>query len=171
MTERRIADRSTAVPLAVASSVSARGRSAFRWQALAVTLILIIEYLIGAVVNLFVSIPATDHGAKTIPAIVDAISSGPLALALHTSLGLLLIVLSLALLVRSVVARRWALAGLALLGLLSLVFAALAGAEFVGNRGGSTSSMVMASLTAVALSCYLLIGYLPEPSGRSPASG
>ena len=132
------------------------GRDGLRWQAVAIALILVVQYVVGVGVNLYVSVPAADHDANTFSAIGKAISNGPGALAAHTILALVLIVLALLIAVGAIRARRRAPAALALLGLLSLLAAASAGAEFVGH-GGNAASMVMAALTGVALACYLLI--------------
>ena len=122
--------------------------------------------------NLYVSVPAGDHGAGIGTAIGKAISHGPAALAVHATLGLLLIVGALALAIRTIAARRWPLATLALAGLACVTGAAVSGARFAGT-GDTGASMGMAVLTGLALACYLLICYLPTKprSSAAPRTG
>ena len=163
MTDTQPTPCRTPVPVAVAAQLDDREQAGLRWQALVMTLALIAEYLLGVGVNLYVSVPAGDHGTGLGAAIGKAISHGPAALAIHASVGLLLIVVALALTVRSVAARRWPLAALALAGLVCLLGAAAAGASFVGT-GKNGASMMMAVLTGIALACYVSICYLSGAS-------
>jgi hypothetical protein len=140
------------------ADLTGRSEAGLRVWALVVSLILIVEYFVGASVNLYVTIPTADHGASDLPAIGQAISNGPAGLAIHAVLGLLLIVGALALVARAIRTRRRPVAALTLVGLLSLIGAALSGAEFVGKQENG-ASMSVAALTGVALICYMLIIY------------
>src|SRR5260370_42703620 len=65
---------------------------ALRTQALAISVALLCEFLIGMAVNLDAAIPATDRGAGIVPAIARAVSHGPASLAVHAVLGLVIVV-------------------------------------------------------------------------------
>lgn len=82
-----------------------------------------------------------------------------MALTIHASLGLLLIVGGLTMAVSTLAARRWLVAVLALAGLACLVLATMSGARFA-TTGETGASMLMAVLTCVALACYVLVGNL-----------
>ena len=128
---------------------------ALRLQALAVSIALLCELLLGAV-NLDATIPVGDRGAGIVPAIGRAVSHGPAALAVHAVLGLLLVVGSLAAAVRGIASRSPALAIPAVVALLCMAGASVSGASFVGSQRAG-ASMAMATCTAVALACYAII--------------
>src|SRR3981081_1787305 len=67
---------------------------------------LLIQYALGMAVNLYVTVPARDHGGGAAAAVGRAVSNGPGALAAHTVLGLLLLVGSVVLVVRAALTRR-----------------------------------------------------------------
>lgn len=134
-----------------------------RRRALLVSAALIIEFVLGVSVNLYVNMPRADSGSGIGPAIGRAVANGPAALAIHTVVGLLLIVGALALTARSVAARMRFTAATATVALLCVIGASASGASFVGSAKAGTS-MTMAVLTAVALLCYVAIIYaLPRP--------
>jgi hypothetical protein len=146
---RRSADRAPA----------RRPVSGLRWQALAAAAAVIVQYVLGMIVNLYATIPAADRGAGFTAAIGRAVSHGPAALATHAVVGLLLIIMALAVAVRAVVARLGVVATLAVIALLCLIGAASSGASFVGAAQAS-ASMSMAVLAGAALLLYLIILYL-----------
>ncbi len=132
-----------------------QGRALGR-QALAVSIALLCELLLGMAVNLDGTIPAADRGAGIVPAIGRAVSHGPAALAVHGVLGLLLVVGSLAAAVRGIASRSPALAIPAVVALLCMAGASVSGASFVGSQRAG-ASMAMTTCTAVALACYAII--------------
>jgi hypothetical protein len=139
------------------------GRTAgLRQASLAVLALLLIQYGIGIGVNLYVTVPAADHGHT----IGTAISDGPGALTAHIVLGLLLILVAAALVVQAIRARRPGVIATSVIGLLALVGAAVQGAAFV-DKAHPSASMIMAVLTGVALLCYGISLYLLG----SPGSG
>ena len=93
--------------------------------------------------------PKADHGSS----LGTEISNGPAALSLHAVVGLLLGLGALGVLVQSVLARHWAVAGVSAVGLLAMAFASVAGAGFT-STGDDSASMAMSVLTGVALLCY-----------------
>ncbi len=131
-----------------------------RQASLGMLVMLIAQYAVGIGVNLFVSLPG--HGG-----VGQAYAHGPL-LAIHASLGLLLIVTGARLLILAIRPRRTALVVLFTLGLLAIVAAAVNGALFLGN-GANGSSMGMAMSTASALLCYVAALYIA--GGRQPREG
>jgi hypothetical protein len=114
---------------------------------------LLIQYGLGMIVNLYVSVPARDHGSGVLTAVGRALANGPAALTVHATLGLLLILGAVNLVVRALVFRLRLVAWLSTAALLAIVGAAASGAAFVGS-GADGDSLAMALLTGVALLCY-----------------
>jgi hypothetical protein len=123
-------------------------------------LLLIIQYLLGMVANLFVTIPAHHPGAGASNYFAGSadglgwvIPDGPAWVAAHAAFGMALVVASLGSLVVSL--RRASRAGafLSVLGALAILGAAFNGASFL-TYGKNSSSMIMAGLWALALVCY-----------------
>lgn len=91
--------------------------------------------------------------AGLVVALGRALTSQPAILAVHTAVGLLMLVAGVSVLARAVLARhRKAIATSA--GLAAIIAAAVSGDAFVSN-GQAGASMAMAILTGVALLCYL----------------
>ena len=130
-----------------------------RRMSLGMALALLVQYALGMVVNLYVTLPARDHGGGILAAVGRAFANGPAAVAIHAGLGLLLIVGSINLVVRSVQSRHRVLIWLSSVSLLSILGAALNGAAFV-NSGSNGPSLGMAMLTAVALACLVISLYV-----------
>jgi hypothetical protein len=153
---RRTTERGGAVPIV-------------RRITLGMAVALLIQYGLGMVVNLDVTVPARDQGGGVFVAIGRAFANGPAGLAIHAGLGLLLIIGAIQLVVRSVVARHRPLIWLSSVSLLAILGAALNGAAFV-NSGNDGSSLGMAMLTGVALLCMTIglyvLGGAPRPEGR-----
>jgi hypothetical protein len=126
--------------------------------------LLLVQFAVGMVVNLYVAIPAAHPGANAADffpgigsAIAWAISDGVLALAAHVVLGLALIVVSVTHIVMAAhIARRsWVVLSTA--GTLFLMGAAFNGASFV-NYGHDFSSLIMSGCFVFALLCYATCG-------------
>ena len=115
----------------------------------------IVQYALGIWVNLYVTVPARDQGGGFLTAIGRALANGPVALGIHAGLGLLLVLGSISLVVRSVLSRTRALIVLSAVFLLALLGAASSGASFV-DSGRDSASASMAMLAGVALICSLL---------------
>ncbi len=138
-----------------------------RRMSLGMTVALLVQFAIGMWVNLYVTVPARDHGGGALAAIGRALSGGPAALAIHAGLGLLIVAGTISLVVRSVLSRRRPLIWLSAVTLLAVLGAASSGAAFV-NAGGNGPSLGMALLTAVALLCLALTLYLTGAPGAAP---
>ena len=134
-----------------------------RRMCLGMAIALLVQYALGMVVNLYVTLPARDQGGGILTAVGRALANGPAAVAIHAGLGLLLIVGSINLVVRSAQARHRPLIWLSAVSLLAILGAALNGAAFV-NSGSNGSSLGMAMLTAVALLCLVLSLYVAGSS-------
>ena len=137
-----------------------------RRQALAAAAALIVEFLLGVSVNLYVTVPRADAGSGIGPAIGRAVANGPAALAIHAVVGLLLILAAVSLTARSIAARLRFVAAAAAVALLCVIGASASGASFVDSAKAG-ASMAMAVLTGVALLCYVAIIYaLPRPQDQ-----
>ena len=138
-----------------------------RRTSLGMTVALLIQYALGMVVNLYVTVPARDQGGGVLAAIGRAFANGPVALAIHAGLGLLIVLGTISLVVRSVVSRRRPLIWLSSLTLLAVLGAAFNGAAFV-NSGNDGASLGMAMLTGIALLCLAVTLYVTGMPGAAP---
>jgi hypothetical protein len=66
---------------------------------------LLVQYGLGIGINLYAEVPDADHGVGILVAAGRALTHQPVALALHTTLGLLMLVAALTVLVRAITAR------------------------------------------------------------------
>jgi hypothetical protein len=127
-----------------------------RRGSLAVLVLVVVEYVIGMYVNLYVTIPRADHGRS----VGSAIANGPAMLSVHAVIGLLLGLGAVGVLVQAVMARQPTAIVLSAVGLFALAFAAVAGASFTSS-GDPVDSMAMSVLTGAGLLCYAANLYLP----------
>ena len=132
-----------------------KGRAGLRWAKLryaSVTMLvmLVIQYGLGIILNLYVEVPASDaHGG-----LLTEVATAPPVLTVHAVLGIALIGTGILLVARAVGVRNRLLAVLATAGLTTLGGAFGAGEIFV-RSGQDTASMAMAILTGMALLCYI----------------
>ncbi len=124
--------------------------------------LLLVQLLLGMAANLFATIPPTHPGANARNYFAGAASvlawvipHGPVWIAIHAAFGLALIVLTPAAIVLARRHRTRAVLGTTTLGALAVIGAAFNGASFL-NYGHDLSSMIMAALWTVAMTCYLL---------------
>jgi hypothetical protein len=130
-----------------------------------VLVMLVVQYALGVFLNLYVTIPASDHDAG----FAHEVGSAPLSLTLHALLGLALIAAAIAAVVRSVAIGSRELTLLAAAGL-TAIFGAFAAGEIFVRDGSNGSSMVMALLAGVALLCYvgaLTVASMPGSEGAA----
>jgi hypothetical protein len=148
-----------------APAAATAGVGRMRFASLAVLVLLVVEYGTGMYVNLYVGLPGADHGGS----IGTVLSNGPVAISVHVVIGLLLTLGALAVLVQSIMARRWGVVALSAVGVFAMVFASVAGTSF-SSTGDVAGSMAMAVMTGVALLCYALNLYLlrPGPTAAEP---
>jgi hypothetical protein len=123
--------------------------------------LLLIQYLLGMVVNVYVVLPgrhpgagAADYFSGAAAGLAWLIADGPAWAAAHAAFGMALAAAAVAAV--AVAWRRGSTAGTAasLLGALAVIGAGFNGASFV-DYGQAFSSMIMAGLWALALACYL----------------
>jgi FtsH-binding integral membrane protein len=127
----------------------------------AVCLLLLIQYLLGMVVNLYVTIPghhpgvgAQNYFAGLASGLAWVIPDGPAWAAAHAAFGL-----ALALVASACVALTWGKSSrmatvTSVLGALAILGAGFNGMSFL-NYGHDFSSMIMAGLWGLALACYV----------------
>ena len=128
---------------------------ALRRTLLGLLIALVVQAILGAGVNEYVTTPQSARGAGVLAAFGKAVSDGGPALALHAVLGALVTLGSIAAVVRTVRARHWPAVMACIAGFACLLGAFAAGAAFVGDTT-SGSSMAMAVLTGAAMIAYLL---------------
>ena len=123
---------------------------AVRQVSLAALTMLVVQYGLGIILNLYIAVPASDAHAG----LTQEIANGPLMLTAHALLGLGLIGAALVLLVRAVRLEDRVIAVLAAAGLTAIGGAFASGEIFVRN-GQNGASLAMALLTGVAMLCYI----------------
>lgn len=123
--------------------------------------LLLIQYLLGMVVNVYVVLPSRHPGAGTGDYFTGAaaglawvITDGPAWAAAHAAFGMALAAAALA-----AIALAWRTGSatgrmVSVVGALAVIGAGFNGASFV-DYGHGFSSMIMAGLWALALACYL----------------
>jgi hypothetical protein len=139
-----------AAPRRRAAERSPRQLAALRGNTFGALAMLIVQFAIGSVVNLYATIPA-----------------GPASLATHAGLGLLIVLAAVALVVRSIASKHAASIVVSVIGLAAIASAALNGARFVADGGPASASLAMALSTAVAMLSYatglLVLGFSRRP--------
>jgi hypothetical protein len=110
---------------------------------------LAVQFSLGMIVNLYVSVPASDQRAS----FVQEVRTAPFALTLHVLVGLVLIGAAGVFIVRAAGTRDRLVIVLAAAGLGAILAAFVAGEAFVRN-GQTSVSLTMAVLTGAALACY-----------------
>jgi hypothetical protein len=123
--------------------------------------LLLVQYLLGMVVNVYVVLPgwhpgagAGDYFSGAAAGLAWVVADGPAWAAAHAAFGMALAAAALA-----AVALAWRRGGTggrvaSVTGALAVIGAGFNGASFV-NYGHAFSSMIMAGLWALALACYL----------------
>jgi hypothetical protein len=133
--------------------------------------LLVVQYLLGMVVNVYVVLPgrhpgagAGDYFSGAAAGLAWVVADGPAWAAAHAAFGMALAATALA-----AVALAWRRGGTggrtaSVIGALAIIGAGFNGASFV-NYGHAVSSMIMAGLSALALACYLagaILAYRPQ---------
>jgi hypothetical protein len=126
---------------------------------------LAVQFSLGMIVNLYVSVPVSDQHAG----FLQEVKTAPAALTVHVLVGLMLIGAAGLLIIRAAgIGDRLPIA-LAAAGLGTILGAFAAGEAFV--RDGQTSvSLTMAVLTGAALACYTAALGRLGAARRIPAS-
>ena len=148
------------------SPVTRRTRrlSGLRKNSFAISVMLLVQYGLGMGVNLYANwLPTREPGSSRHWPLI----SQPVVLAVHATLGVLMLVAGVSVLVRAIVARHRPAIASSAAGLAAIAAAAFSGATFSNGQDGA--SMAMAILTGVALLCYLanlLVVGPPTTPGR-----
>ena len=128
-----------------------------RMASLGAVAMLIIQYVLGIIYNLYGTMPTA---AKSI-----GLFSSPV-LALHVIMSILLLIAAVMLLVRAIGARHRLTISMAAVGLIGIVAAGFAGLAFT-SKGSAGASLGMALAFAVSLACYVVVLVVLAPA-RSP---
>jgi hypothetical protein len=132
-----------------------------RGASVGVVVMLIIEFILGMIYNLYGTAPTSTKAI--------GLFSSP-TIALHVIVGILLGLTAIVQLVRAVGTRHSLSIWLSALGLLSIVGAGFAGLGFSGS-GAAGASLGMSLAFAVALACYIvLIVVLPSAASSVPGA-
>lgn len=129
-------------------------------------MLLLAQYLLGMVVNLYVTLPgrhpgaaASDYFTAAASGLAWVISDGPAWAGAHAAFGLALVVAALASIALTWRQHSRLATATAVLGALAIVGAGFNGASFL-DYGHAFSSMIMAGLWALALACYIAGGFV-----------
>ncbi len=122
--------------------------------------LVLVQAGLGMAVNLYVTVPAhhpgahpADYFAGSYDSVAWAIAHGTLALVLHASLGLALVVVAIGAAIHALRSSRRAVAFWSVLGGLLVVGAAFNGASFL-DFNDNISSLLMALLAFGAVASY-----------------
>ena len=150
-------------PATAATTLPGEPRRAGRLLAVnfAACLLLLVQYLLGMVTNLYVIIPGRHPGAGAHDYFTGAASGlawvityGPVWAAAHAAFGLVRVVAAFASIGLTRRQGSRTAVALSVLGALAVLGAGFNGASFL-NYGHDFSSMIMAGLWALALACYV----------------
>jgi hypothetical protein len=120
-----------------------------RRGSLAIVSVLIVQFVLGISVNLYVTLPTAGH-----PGHASWFGNGAL-LALHASLGMFLVLAAIFVLVRAIMARNRTLVATSAAGLAAILVAFFFGSSYT-DKLTNGYSLGMAIAFAVALTCYAL---------------
>jgi hypothetical protein len=127
----------------------------------AACMLLLVQYLLGMAVNLYVTLPgrhpgaaASNYFAGAASGLAWVIPDGPAWAAAHAAFGLALVLAAFAAIALTRRQASRVATGTSVLGALAIVGAGFNGVSFL-NYGHAFSSMIMAGLWALALACYI----------------
>ncbi len=129
-------------------------------------IMLVVQFLLGMAVNLFVKIP-TDHPGSNPPeyfsgvaqSVTWAILQGHILLAIHAGFGLVLVIAAVGTLVQAIRFRKRGIVISAVVGFIGVLGAGFNGGSFL-NYHEDFSSMLMATGFAIAVTAYSVGLYL-----------
>jgi hypothetical protein len=128
------------------------GPASMRRACVTALIALVVEFGLGMVLNLYVTVPASDHHTG----LVNEIETAPPLLTIHVLLGVALICAAGVLLIRAIGERDRVMIAITATGLGAVLGAYAAGEVFVRD-GRSSESLTMAILTGVALVAYIVL--------------
>jgi hypothetical protein len=131
---------------------------------------LIIQFLLGMAVNLFVTVPLNHPGANppeyftgVAQSVTWAILHGPVLLILHAAFGLLLVGSAIGLVRSAIRVRVRSMIVIASIGGVAILIAGFNGGSYL-NYHEDFSSMLMATFFAIAVLAYAIGLYLTPRS-------
>ena len=130
-----------------------------RMSSLGAVIMLLIEFILGIVYNLYGTAPTAK---KSI-----GLFSSP-AIALHVIVAILLVIAAVGQLIRAVGTRHRLTIWMSAVGLVAILAAGFAGMGFAGN-GAAGASLGMSLAFAVALAAYVVLVFA-LPSSSAPSS-
>jgi hypothetical protein len=136
-------------------------RRELSWSVLVMLLLLLVQFVVGMFVNLFVGVPTSHPGASAsfvrgaVFGVAWAITAGGLALAFHTALGLLLAADSIVVLALAIQYGRRPVIAAASVGLLGIVGAGLSGIGFLNYFVGRATFLMSVGFS-VAVAAYVV---------------
>jgi hypothetical protein len=146
---------------------------ALRRFPLVMMLFLLVQFLLGMAVNLFVIVPHDHPGANppeyfsgVVQSVTWAILHGHILLVLHAGAGLLLVASAFSLFVQAIRTRPRSFAIATGIGAVAIVGAGLNGGSFL-NYHEDFSSMIMASFFAIAVGSYAVALYVEAVPTRA----
>lgn len=128
-----------------------------RVSSLGAVAMLIIQFILGMIYNLYGTMPTANKSV--------GMFSSPV-IALHVIVAFLLIIAGLGQLVRAVGTRHALAIWMSAAGLVAILAAFFAGMGFTGN-GAAGASLGMSLAFAVALACYVVLVFALAPPARS----
>ena len=145
----------------------------YRLLLAAILALLGLQFLLGMLANLFVTVPAVHPGANAseyfsgvAQGVIWALGNGVAALRLHVIVGLLLFLAAIWLLVLAIAERRRGHIVVAAVGLVGIMAAGFNGASFM-NYSHDFSSLLMSLGFLLATAAYV-IGYgMPDTSANA----
>jgi hypothetical protein len=137
-------------PPAAGRHARLRRSADLRGVCLTTLIALVVQFVVGMILNLYVTVPSADAHTGYLQEILN----GPVSLTVHVLLGIVLIGAAVLLLIRAIGGGNRVLASLAATGLAAILGAFAAGEIFVRN-GQPNASLWMAILTGVALVSYI----------------
>jgi hypothetical protein len=151
-------------------------REQMRNQFLGTLIFLVIQFLLGMAVNLFVTIPTNHPGANppeyfggVVQSVAWAILHGHVLLQIHAVLGLLLVLNAFGLLLAAIRSRARDLIWVTSLGFLGVLAAGFNGGSFL-NYNEDFSSMLMAAFFAWAVVSYAVGIFVTGRPAVEPSS-
>ena len=149
----------TATPAAGPTQASRLAR--LRTSSLGAVVMLIIQFILGMIYNLYGTTPTANKSV--------GMFSSPV-IALHVIVAFLLIIAAVGQLLRAIGTRHKLAIWMSAVGLVAILAAFFAGLGFVGN-GAAGASLGMALAFAVALACYVVLVFaLPSAGPAKPSS-
>jgi hypothetical protein len=126
-----------------------RGLAGLRPLCLIALIALVIQFVLGSILSLYVELPDYSHASY-----IQEIEKAPAFLTAHALVGLVLLATGVLLLIQAITLRAPVVVALVGAGLAALLGAFIAGEVFVKN-GTDTASLWMALLTGLALASYI----------------